>query len=48
IQNICQVLIKSLDRPQKYQREAAAAALSEFVRYRLDCLTGAVMGLIHG
>ncbi|CAJ2632513.1 unnamed protein product [Trifolium pratense] len=33
IQNICQVLIKSLDRPQKYQREAAAAALSEFVRY---------------
>jgi HEAT repeat protein len=33
IQNICQVLIRSLDRPQKYQREAAAAALSEFVRY---------------
>ncbi|GAU20349.1 hypothetical protein TSUD_338310 [Trifolium subterraneum] len=36
IQNICQVLIRSLDRPQKYQREAAAAALSEFVRYRLE------------
>ncbi|XP_073221884.1 protein SHOOT GRAVITROPISM 6-like isoform X3 [Cicer arietinum] len=33
IQNICQFLKRSLDRPQKYQREAAAAALSEFVRY---------------
>ena len=34
VQNICLVLTKSLDRPLKYQREAAAAALSEFVRYR--------------
>ncbi|KAI4300360.1 hypothetical protein L6164_033748 [Bauhinia variegata] len=33
VQNICLFLTKSLDRPQKYQREAAAAALSEFVRY---------------
>ncbi|RYR03645.1 hypothetical protein Ahy_B06g082747 isoform B [Arachis hypogaea] len=33
VQNICLVLTKSLDRPLKYQREAAAAALSEFVRY---------------
>ncbi|KAF7804391.1 protein SHOOT GRAVITROPISM 6 isoform X1 [Senna tora] len=33
VQNICNSLTKSLDRPQKYQREAAAAALSEFVRY---------------
>ncbi|XP_050910531.1 protein SHOOT GRAVITROPISM 6 isoform X7 [Lathyrus oleraceus] len=33
IQNICQFFKRSLDRPQKYQREAAAAALSEFVRY---------------
>ncbi|XP_019425603.1 PREDICTED: protein SHOOT GRAVITROPISM 6 isoform X3 [Lupinus angustifolius] len=33
VQNICLSLTKSLGRPQKYQREAAAAALSEFVRY---------------
>lgn len=31
---ICLILTKSLDRHQKFQREAAAAALSEFVRYR--------------
>lgn len=33
VQSICLLLTKSLDRHQKYQREAAAAALSEFVRY---------------
>ncbi|XP_020212119.1 protein SHOOT GRAVITROPISM 6 isoform X1 [Cajanus cajan] len=33
VQNICLFFKNSLDRPQKYQREAAAAALSEFVRY---------------
>ncbi|XP_022634964.1 protein SHOOT GRAVITROPISM 6 isoform X6 [Vigna radiata var. radiata] len=33
VQNICLFLKNSLHRPQKYQREAAAAALSEFVRY---------------
>ncbi|KAG4916386.1 hypothetical protein JHK87_053943 [Glycine soja] len=33
VQNICLFFQNSLDRPQKYQREAAAAALSEFVRY---------------
>ncbi|KAK6126237.1 hypothetical protein DH2020_040009 [Rehmannia glutinosa] len=30
---ICLILCKSLDRPLRYLREAAAAALSEFVRY---------------
>nr|XP_007162802.1 hypothetical protein PHAVU_001G181900g [Phaseolus vulgaris]ESW34796.1 hypothetical protein PHAVU_001G181900g [Phaseolus vulgaris] len=34
VQNICLFLKNSLYRPQKYQREAAAAALSEFIRYR--------------
>ncbi|KAK4272815.1 hypothetical protein QN277_021318 [Acacia crassicarpa] len=33
VQNICNSLTNSLDRTHKYQREAAAAALSEFVRY---------------
>ncbi|XP_024022984.1 protein SHOOT GRAVITROPISM 6 [Morus notabilis] len=33
VQSICLLLTKSLDRHQKYQREATAAALSEFVRY---------------
>nr|POE91853.1 protein shoot gravitropism 6 [Quercus suber] len=33
VQSICIILGKSLSRQQKYQREAAAAALSEFVRY---------------
>ncbi|KAM6568771.1 hypothetical protein CsatB_016756 [Cannabis sativa] len=33
VQTICLLLSKSLDRQQKYQREAAAAASSEFVRY---------------
>ncbi|KAM3689336.1 hypothetical protein ACB098_09G040300 [Castanea mollissima] len=33
VQSICIILSKSLSRQQKYQREAAAAALSEFVRY---------------
>ncbi|XP_048320811.1 protein SHOOT GRAVITROPISM 6 isoform X2 [Ziziphus jujuba] len=33
IQSICSILSTSLNRHQKYQREAAAAALSEFVRY---------------
>ncbi|KAI8014908.1 Protein SHOOT GRAVITROPISM 6, partial [Camellia lanceoleosa] len=30
---ICLILSKSLNRPQSFQREAAAAAVSEFVRY---------------
>lgn len=30
---ICSILSKSLDRPQQFQREAAAAAVSHFVRY---------------
>ncbi|KAI3447537.1 hypothetical protein Pfo_004202 [Paulownia fortunei] len=30
---ICLILCKSLDRPPRYLREAAAAALSEFVRF---------------
>lgn len=30
---ICQILMKSLNQNQRFQREAAAAALSEFVRY---------------
>lgn len=34
VQSICVILSKSLNRHQRYQREAAAAALSEFVRYR--------------
>ncbi|POO01806.1 Coatomer beta subunit [Trema orientale] len=33
VRTICLLLSKSLNRQQKYQREAAAAALSEFVRY---------------
>ncbi|PQQ19778.1 protein SHOOT GRAVITROPISM 6 [Prunus yedoensis var. nudiflora] len=33
VQSICVILSKSLNRHQRYQREAAAAALSEFVRY---------------
>ncbi|KAF3441780.1 hypothetical protein FNV43_RR15695 [Rhamnella rubrinervis] len=33
IQNICSILSTSLNRHQKYRREAAGAALSEFVRY---------------
>ncbi|KDP29202.1 hypothetical protein JCGZ_16591 [Jatropha curcas] len=33
VQTISLILTKSLDRHQKFQREAAAAALSEFVRY---------------
>ncbi|GLT92277.1 hypothetical protein SLE2022_101210 [Rubroshorea leprosula] len=33
VQNICLIFTKSLDRQQKFQREAAAAALSEFVHY---------------
>ncbi|XP_048503893.1 protein SHOOT GRAVITROPISM 6 isoform X2 [Beta vulgaris subsp. vulgaris] len=37
---ICLILSKSLDEHQNFQREAAAAALSEFVRYSdgYDCL----------
>ena len=34
VPTICLILTKSLDRHQGFQREAAAAALSEFVRYR--------------
>lgn len=34
VQAICLILTKSLSRQQRFQREAAAAALSEFVRYR--------------
>lgn len=33
VPRICLILSKSLDKSQRYQREAAAAALSEFVRY---------------
>ncbi|GAB2235811.1 hypothetical protein Drorol1_Dr00026252 [Drosera rotundifolia] len=33
VPSICLMLTKSLDQPQKFQREAAAAALSEFIRY---------------
>ncbi|XP_034223743.1 protein SHOOT GRAVITROPISM 6 isoform X1 [Prunus dulcis] len=33
VQSISVILSKSLNRHQRYQREAAAAALSEFVRY---------------
>ncbi|CAI0469322.1 unnamed protein product [Linum tenue] len=33
VQTICSILTKSLNRHQRFQREAAAAALSEFVRY---------------
>ncbi|KDO46963.1 hypothetical protein CISIN_1g0006552mg, partial [Citrus sinensis] len=34
VQTICLILTKSINRQQRFQREAAAAALSEFVRYR--------------
>lgn len=33
VQSICIILSSSLNRNHKYQREAAAAALSEFIRY---------------
>ncbi|KAK9289631.1 hypothetical protein L1049_007789 [Liquidambar formosana] len=33
VPTICSILSKSLNRHQRFQREAAAAALSEFVRY---------------
>ncbi|PRQ43676.1 putative condensin complex subunit 1 [Rosa chinensis] len=33
VQRICVIFSKSLDRHQRFQREAAAAALSEFIRY---------------
>ncbi|GAB2300651.1 Protein SHOOT GRAVITROPISM 6 [Dionaea muscipula] len=33
VPSICLMLTKSLDQPQRFQREAAAAALSEFIRY---------------
>uniref|UniRef100_A0A2P2LR37 Protein SHOOT GRAVITROPISM 6 isoform X2 n=1 Tax=Rhizophora mucronata TaxID=61149 RepID=A0A2P2LR37_RHIMU len=33
VKTICLTLTKALNRPQRFQREAAAAALSEFVRY---------------
>ncbi|XP_044471670.1 protein SHOOT GRAVITROPISM 6 isoform X2 [Mangifera indica] len=33
VQTICLILTKSLNRQQSFQREAAAAALSEFIRY---------------
>ncbi|XP_038697854.1 protein SHOOT GRAVITROPISM 6 isoform X2 [Tripterygium wilfordii] len=33
VQLICQILTKALNRHQRFQREAAAAALSEFVHY---------------
>ncbi|OMO73743.1 Armadillo-like helical [Corchorus olitorius] len=32
VQNICKIFTKSLNRQENFQREAAAAALSEFVR----------------
>ncbi|KAF9599000.1 hypothetical protein IFM89_033345 [Coptis chinensis] len=34
VPNICTCLSKALNRHERFQREAAAAALSEFVRYR--------------
>lgn len=34
VQSICVIFSKSLSRHQRYQREAAAAALSEFICYR--------------
>lgn len=34
VQSICAIFSKSLSRHQRYQREAAAAALSEFICYR--------------
>lgn len=34
VQPICTILIKDLKRHQKLQREAAAAALSEYIRHR--------------
>ncbi|KAG2285444.1 hypothetical protein Bca52824_045048 [Brassica carinata] len=36
VQHICIILTKALNRPQRFQREAAAAALSEFIRYSGD------------
>ncbi|XP_010546529.1 PREDICTED: protein SHOOT GRAVITROPISM 6 isoform X2 [Tarenaya hassleriana] len=36
VRNICMILTKSLNRSERFQREAAAAALSEFVRYSGD------------
>ncbi|XP_052174886.1 LOW QUALITY PROTEIN: protein SHOOT GRAVITROPISM 6-like [Diospyros lotus] len=33
VSSICLILSKSLNRPQRFQREAAAAAVSELVRY---------------
>ncbi|KAL3825838.1 hypothetical protein ACJIZ3_021867 [Penstemon smallii] len=33
VPTLCMILSKSLDRPPRYMREAAAAALSEFVRF---------------
>ncbi|KAJ6331302.1 hypothetical protein OIU76_009809 [Salix suchowensis] len=39
VRTICVILTESLNRRQKFQREAAAAALSEFVPYRYASLT---------
>ncbi|KAL1209895.1 Protein SHOOT GRAVITROPISM 6 [Cardamine amara subsp. amara] len=36
VRHICMILTKALNRPQRFQREAAAAALSEFIRYSGD------------
>ncbi|XP_023639673.1 protein SHOOT GRAVITROPISM 6 isoform X1 [Capsella rubella] len=36
VRHICLILTKALNRPQRFQREAAAAALSEFIRYSGD------------
>jgi hypothetical protein len=36
VRHICMILTKALNRPQRFQREAAAAALSEFIRYRYN------------
>ncbi|XP_010507584.1 PREDICTED: protein SHOOT GRAVITROPISM 6-like [Camelina sativa] len=36
VRHICSILTKALNRPQRFQREAAAAALSEFIRYSGD------------
>ncbi|PSS32865.1 Protein SHOOT GRAVITROPISM like [Actinidia chinensis var. chinensis] len=33
VPSVCLILSESLNRPQRYQREAAAAVVSEFVRY---------------
>ncbi|KAL9150059.1 hypothetical protein ABFS82_12G145000 [Erythranthe guttata] len=47
IPTICSILCKSLDRSPKYMREAAAAALSEFVRFS-DSLGSLLEQMVEG